>query len=67
MCMEYDTLLKTLKETLFWFRNLSPLAIENFDENDAHTLVKIVPGLNDSLLLIISRNKTIDTRYCSVP
>ena len=49
--MEYDTLLKTLKETLFWFRNLSPLAIENFDENDAHTLVKIVPGLNDSLLL----------------
>ena len=49
--MKYDTLLKTLKETLFWFRNLSPLAIENFDENGAHTLVKIVPCLNDSLLL----------------
>lgn len=49
--MEYNTLLKTLKETLFWFRNLSPLSIENFDENDAHNLVKIASDLNDSLLL----------------
>ena len=36
---------------MYWFRNLSPLTIDSFDETDAENLVKIVPGLNDSLLL----------------
>lgn len=51
MCLEYDSYLKILRETLYWFRNLSPSSIENFDETDAQNLVQIVPGLNDSLIL----------------
>jgi len=50
--MEYESYLNVLKETLYWFRNLSPSTVNNFDEIDADNLIKIVPGLDDSLLLL---------------
>ena len=52
LCAEYESYLKLLQETLYWFRNLSPATINSFDETDAENLLKIVPGLDDSLLLL---------------
>ena len=49
--MEYDSYFKILKEILYWFRNLSPSTIDKFNETDADHLAKILPGLNDFLLL----------------
>ncbi|CAF3185092.1 unnamed protein product, partial [Rotaria sp. Silwood2] len=51
MCMKYESYLKVLKESLYWFRNLSSSTINNFVEIDAENLAKIVTGLDDSLLL----------------
>ena len=50
--MEYDWYLKILTETLYWFRNLSPSVINNFDENNCENLLTIVSGLDDSFLLL---------------
>ncbi|CAF3268875.1 unnamed protein product [Rotaria sp. Silwood2] len=49
--MKYESYLKVLKESLYWFRNLSSSTINNFVEIDAENLAKIVTGLDDSLLL----------------